>query len=71
MKGERYNDKIVGGDAGYVNSSVTGLCEPTVGASTSHNPSGIHGLLEGYMCFTFDLFMVSRAVHTHFLPEPK
>jgi hypothetical protein len=47
MKGVRYDDKIIGGDARYVNLNVTGFIEPAVGASASHNPGGLHGLLEG------------------------
>jgi hypothetical protein len=36
--------------------NLTVICEPieNVGASTSHNPTGLHGLLQGSFTFTLD-----------------
>jgi hypothetical protein len=33
-------------------AELTAICEPIVGASTSHNPMGIYGLLQGYVGFS-------------------
>jgi hypothetical protein len=37
--------------------NLTAICEPivlkSVGASTSHNPMGLHGVLQGYLFVNF------------------
>jgi hypothetical protein len=40
----------------YSPPSVSRLSRENVGASTSHNPVGLHGLLQGYLYFFYLLF---------------
>jgi hypothetical protein len=49
--------------------NLTAICEPIVGTSTSHNPMGLHGLLQGQLYRKMSCMGQSGKVYLAFISD--